>query len=69
MDLTSFARATLMTLGLGLAAVPIVATTSFARPARNLEQVQRPYWPDYGRDMSNYDRDVNGSDASTPGHN
>jgi hypothetical protein len=68
MTLSSFSRATLMTLGLGLAAVPVVSTASFARPARNLELVNRPSLPDYGRDMSNYDRDVNGSDASTPGH-
>ena len=69
MTRTSFSKIMLIPLGLGLAALPIVPTAAFARPARSLEQVHPPYWPDYVRDTSSYDREVNGSDASTPGHN
>jgi hypothetical protein len=68
MTLSDLSKPMLVTLGLGLVALPIVSSSAFARPARNLERVQ-PYWLDYGRDGTNYDREVNGSDASTPGHN
>ncbi len=55
MTLTSFSRIMLIPLGLGLAALPIVPTAAFARPARSLELVHPPYWADYGRDTSSYD--------------
>ena len=69
MSLSSLPKAILIPLGLGLVALPVVSNATFARPARNPEPMQQLYWPDYGRDVNNYDRDVNGSDASTPGHN
>jgi hypothetical protein len=65
-------KAMWVAFGLGLAAAPIVSPAAFARPAGQVrELVNRPYTFDYygGRDATNYDREVNGSDASTPGHN
>ena len=58
-------KALLLAAGLSLFALPSV---SVAQPGWGYELVNRPYWSGYGP-MSNYDREVNGSDASTPGHN
>ena len=72
MTFSHLPRAMWVAFGLGLAAAPIVSTAALARPAGVVrELVNRPYVADYyaGRDATNYDREVNGSDASTPGHN
>ena len=72
MTLSTLSKALLAAFGLGLLALP---TVSVAQPRWNQELVNRPYWPDYYGGsgyygpVSNYDREVNGSDASTPGHN
>ena len=58
-------KALLLAAGLSLFAIPSV---SVAQPGWGYELVNRPYWPGYGP-VPNYDREVNGSDASTPGHN
>ncbi len=61
-------KALLLAAGLSLFAIPSV---SVAQPGWGYELVNRPYWPNSmgGRGLTNYDREVNGSDASTPGHN
>jgi hypothetical protein len=72
MTFSHLPRAMWVAFGLGLAAAPIVSTAALARPAGVVrELVNRPYAADYyaGRDATNYDREVNGSDASTPGAN
>ncbi len=66
MTLSNFSRAVLVTLAVGLFAIPSVVV---AQPGWNQELVNRPYWPGYYGPGTNYDREVNGSDASTPGHN
>ena len=72
MIVSTLSRALLVALSLGVLAVPNV---SVAQPRWSQELVNRPYWSvyyDWSRDygpVSNYDREVNGSDASTPGHN
>jgi hypothetical protein len=66
MTLSNLFRTLLLTLGLGVFACPSIAV---AQPGWNQEFVNRPYWSGYyDGAMTNYDRDVNGSDASTPGH-
>jgi hypothetical protein len=70
----NLSKALLMALGLGLSVGPNV---SVAQPSWGQELVNRPtrhygpssYGPRYYGPSSNYDREVNGSDASTPGHN
>jgi hypothetical protein len=52
-------------LGFGLLAIP---SAPMAQSRSGHELVNRPYWSGYGQ-VTNYDREVNGSDASTPGHN
>jgi hypothetical protein len=72
MTLSHLHRVMWVAFGLGLAAAPIVSTTASARPAGVVrELVNQPYLPGYSGDRHgwNYDREVNGSDASTPGHN
>jgi hypothetical protein len=64
MTLTRLGKA-LLALGLSVLAIPSV---SVAQPRWGQELVNRPYWSGYGP-PANYDREVNGSDASTPGHN
>ena len=72
MTLSHMPKAMWVAFGLGLAAAPIVSPAAFARPAGVVrELVNRPYSSGYASDPRewNYDREVNGSDASTPGHN
>jgi hypothetical protein len=74
MSLRNLSKALLVALGLGLSLGPNV---SVAQPGWGQELVNRPirhyapgyYSPRYYGPSSNYDREVNGSDASTPGHN
>jgi hypothetical protein len=65
MTLAHLSRIALVALGLALFAIP---SASFAQSRWGHELVNRPYWSGYGP-LTNYDREVNGSDASTPGHN
>jgi hypothetical protein len=65
MTFSNLSKALLVALGLGLVALPSV---SVAQSRWNQELVNRPGWSGYGP-LNNYDRLVNGSDASTPGHN
>jgi hypothetical protein len=65
MTRTGVSKALLVALGLGLFAIPSVSVV----PSRwGDELVNRPYGPGYGP-VSSYDREVNGSDASTPNYN
>jgi hypothetical protein len=68
MNPSRLSKALLLAAGLSLFAIPSV---SVAQPGWGQELVNRPYWTGYygGRGGTNYDREVNGSDASTPGHN
>ena len=69
--LSNLSRTVLVALGLALFATP---SASLAQSRSGQELVNRPYWSGhpywsgYGP-LTNYDREVNGSDASTPGHN
>jgi hypothetical protein len=76
MSLRNLSKALLVALGLGLG-LSVGPDVSVAQPGRGQELVNRPtrhYAPGYNSPRyygpsSNYDREVNGSDASTPGHN
>ena len=71
MTLSKLSRAVPVALGLALFAIP---SASLAQSRWGYELVNRPTWSghhhrsDYGP-LTNYDLEVNGSDASTPGHN
>ena len=65
MTLTRLGKALVVALGLSVLAIPGV---SVAQSRWGQELVNRPYWSGYGP-LANYDREVNGSDASTPGRN
>jgi hypothetical protein len=65
MIVSRLGKALLVMLVLGVIAIPSV---SIAQSRWGQELVNRPYWSGSGP-LTNYDREVNGSDASTPGHN
>jgi hypothetical protein len=65
MTLTRLGKALLVALGLSVLTIPSV---SLAQSRWGQELVNRPYWSGHGA-SANYDREVNGSDASTPGRN
>jgi hypothetical protein len=65
MTLSRLSRIALVALGLALFAGQ---SASLAQSRRGHELVNRPHWSNFDREY-NYDRAVNGSDASTPGHN
>jgi hypothetical protein len=65
MTLTRLGKALLVGLSLSVLAIPSV---SVAQSRWGQELMNRPYWSSYGP-LANYDRVVNGSDASTRGHN
>jgi hypothetical protein len=74
MTLSKLSRIMLVALSLAPFAIP---SASLAQSRSGYELVNRPssssynrqYSWEYSRDGYNYDRAVNGSDASTPGHN
>jgi hypothetical protein len=62
---TVLTLATILALGSGISASP-----TLAQSRGQMESVNRILAPEYSRELlPNYDREVNGSDASTPGHN
>ena len=69
MTLSHRSKVMLVILGLTVMMLQIITIAAFARPGANIEFINRSHALDYERGTSNYDREVNGSDASTPGHN
>lgn len=76
MTVSHHMKAMLLALGLGLVTAAGLSSAAFAQPTtRAPELVNRLYSPGYyggyyaGREGTNYDREVNGSTASTPGDN
>ena len=67
MTLSNLSRIVLVAFAIALALFAI-SSVSLAQSRQGYELVNRPYWSGYGP-LYNYDREVNGSDASTPGHN
>lgn len=69
MTLSNLSKPVLVAIGLALFATP---SASLAQSRSGHELVNRPswsgypYWSGYGP-LTNYDREVNGSEASTPG--
>jgi hypothetical protein len=68
MMIASISEPLLVALGLSLFVVPSISSGAFTRPSWSQELVNRPCWSgDYGDPVANYDCEMNGGDASTPG--